>query len=66
MSGDTKTIRNHLLKAYKIELQTASEQFKLQHKRSVREISDWVLTNPSSNKHRKPTYESHELNPDIL
>ena len=32
----------------------------------MREISDWVLTNPLSNKHRKPTYESHKLNPGIL
>ena len=32
----------------------------------MREISDWVLTNPSFNKHRKPTYESYELNLDIL
>ena len=29
MSGGTETIRNHLFKTYKIELQTASKQFKL-------------------------------------
>ena len=39
-NGDTDTIRNHLCRQHGINLQTANEQYKLQHKRCVREISN--------------------------
>ena len=65
-SGGTDTIHNHLRRQHGVDLQTATEHYKLQHKQRVHEISDWVEMNSLPNKYRKSTNDSHDLNPGIL